>query len=95
LTSRYNGRAAFTATVHEPGDAPAPFWRLIALRYPDGRQVSIVYAAEPADARELPRLMWQLQCAAGAYGFEITVTADGITTQAPPISLRRGRAVAP
>jgi hypothetical protein len=71
---------------------PARFWRLITVRYPDGRQLALVYTAPPADPAELPSLVWQLQCAAGAYGFEITVTADRITTQAAPISLPPARA---
>ncbi len=87
MRTRYNGQPRFTATVHaEPGEVPARYWRLIRLSYPGGRQVSLIYAAEPADRSELPRLMWDLQCAASAHGFTITVTdADGVTTQVPPI----------
>ena len=90
----YNVRTQFTATVHaEPGEVPLRVWRLIQLRYSGGNKVSIVYAAEPTDRSELPQLMWHLQRAASAYGFEVSVTdADGMTTQAPPISSASRRA---
>jgi hypothetical protein len=96
MRPQYNERSAFTATIYtEPDEVPSRFWRLIKLQYPGGDKVCIVYAAEPAHSSELPHLMWQLQRAASAYSFEISLTyADGITTQAPPTSSgsRRGSA---
>jgi hypothetical protein len=92
MSPRYNGRPAFTATVHADGQMSAKFWRKIRLRYPGGRTLTLVYLAEPADSSELSRLMWQLQVAAERYGFEITITdANGITTQVPPIPSRSCR----
>jgi|GraSoiStandDraft_27_1057306.scaffolds.fasta_scaffold1434098_2 hypothetical protein len=92
MSASYDAPPAFSATVHEPGEVPAKFWRLIELQYPNGRSLCLVYTAEPTDSSELPRLMWQLQCSAAVYRFTIIVIdADG-TTEAPPVPLRSRRA---
>jgi hypothetical protein len=91
------GAEAYGAGIadYSLADIPLRWWRKIILDY-GGRQTVLVYLAEPADPSELPELMWKLQCAAGRYGFRVTViTSDGRHTDAPPVGLgrsRRGRA---
>ena len=73
-------------------DIPAAWWRKIELRYLDRQVITLVYASEPSSAREIPDLMWELQCRAAEYGYRITVVdAAGNRTSVPAVGAREPR----